>query len=103
MFLQTHGVLLQYLELLTSPSVILPEEYAKKILPALPELSQNYGICAPVCMYIIRPVLHASLLVCLLLSKSDIPLRTFAPVFRPGTARTRTTRSRKASQGCPHC
>ncbi|KAF8165073.1 transcription factor/nuclear export subunit protein 2-domain-containing protein [Crassisporium funariophilum] len=58
----THGVLLQYLELLTSPSVVAPRDYADKVLPSLGELGQNYGICAPICMQIIRPVLHASLL-----------------------------------------
>jgi len=63
-FLQTHGVLLQYLELLTSPSVISEEDYATKILPTITELGRDYGICAPICMQIMRPVLHASLLVC---------------------------------------
>ncbi|KAF9468910.1 transcription factor/nuclear export subunit protein 2-domain-containing protein [Collybia nuda] len=58
----THGVLLQYLELLTSPSVIPQKDYATKVLPSIAELGEVYGICAPICMQIIRPVLHASLL-----------------------------------------
>ncbi|RDB20480.1 THO complex subunit 2 [Hypsizygus marmoreus] len=58
----THGVLLQYLELLTSPSVIPPKDYATKVLPSIGELGVVYGICAPICMQIIRPVLHESLL-----------------------------------------
>ena len=61
---QTHGVLLQYLELLTSPTVISPQDYANKILPSIAELGIVYGICPPICMQAIRPVLHASLLVC---------------------------------------
>ncbi|KAH8106136.1 transcription factor/nuclear export subunit protein 2-domain-containing protein [Cristinia sonorae] len=58
----THGVLLQYLELLTSPSVILPEDYAHKIIPSLTELHDLYGISAPICMQIIRPIMHGILL-----------------------------------------
>ncbi|CAA7260264.1 unnamed protein product [Cyclocybe aegerita] len=58
----THGVLLQYLELLTSPSVVLPEDYASRILPSLAELGEDYGICPPICMEIMRPVLHSALL-----------------------------------------
>jgi THO complex subunit 2 len=55
---------LQYLELLTSPSVIPPKDYAGKVLPPIAELAEVYGISAPICMQIIRPVLQASLLVC---------------------------------------
>ncbi|KAM6495643.1 Transcription factor/nuclear export subunit protein 2 domain containing protein [Amanita muscaria] len=58
----THGVLLQYLELLTSPSVIPLEDYAKKVLPPIGELREMYGIGAPICMQIVRSVLQASLL-----------------------------------------
>ncbi|KAF5387899.1 hypothetical protein D9615_000104 [Tricholomella constricta] len=58
----THGVLLQYLELLTSPSVIPLKDYATKVLPSIGELGVVYGICAPICMQIIRPVLQASIL-----------------------------------------
>ena len=60
---QTHGVLLQYLDLLTSPQVISPQDYSHKILPPLSELGETYGISAPICMQIIRPMLNASLLV----------------------------------------
>ncbi|KAG6850048.1 hypothetical protein H0H93_001864, partial [Arthromyces matolae] len=56
----THGVLLQYLELLTS--VIPLADYADKVLPSLGDLGVVYGICAPICLQIIRPVLQASLL-----------------------------------------
>ncbi|KAF7355034.1 THO complex subunit 2 [Mycena sanguinolenta] len=58
----THGVLFQYLELLTSPTVVSPQDYANKVLPSLAELGEVYGICAPICMHIIRPVLNAKLL-----------------------------------------
>ncbi|KAH9077515.1 transcription factor/nuclear export subunit protein 2-domain-containing protein [Lactarius deliciosus] len=58
----THGVLLQYLELLTSPAVIQPQDYAQKVVPTLAELGEKYGICPSICMQIIRPILHSSLL-----------------------------------------
>ncbi|PFH52601.1 hypothetical protein AMATHDRAFT_74079 [Amanita thiersii Skay4041] len=58
----THGVLLQYLELLTSPTVVPQDDYAKKVIPPIGELGETYGICAPICMQIIRPVLHVSIL-----------------------------------------
>lgn len=59
---QTHGVLLQYLELLTSPAVIRSQDYAQKVVPTLAELGEKYGICPPICMQIVRPILHSSLL-----------------------------------------
>ncbi|KIK99679.1 hypothetical protein PAXRUDRAFT_822444 [Paxillus rubicundulus Ve08.2h10] len=62
LFDTTHGVLLQYLELLTSPAVVSPEDYAKKILPPLADLGELYGISAPICMQIIRPMLNNILL-----------------------------------------
>ncbi|KAF9076495.1 transcription factor/nuclear export subunit protein 2-domain-containing protein [Rhodocollybia butyracea] len=62
LFDTTHGVLLQYLELLTTPSAVSPEDYANKILPPLRDLHEKYGISAPVCMQIVRPVLHTQLL-----------------------------------------
>jgi THO complex subunit 2 len=61
---QTHGVLFQYLDLLTSASVVSPQDYANKVLPTLGELGEKYGIAAPVCMQIIRPMLQGALLVC---------------------------------------
>ena len=60
--LQTHGVLLQYLELLTSPAVIQSQDYALKVVPSLAELGEKYGICPSICMQIIRPILHSHLL-----------------------------------------
>ena len=60
--IQTHGVLLQYLELLTSPAVIQPQDYAQKVVPTLAELGEKYGICPSICMQIIRPILHSHLL-----------------------------------------
>jgi len=54
--------LLQYLELLTSPAVIQAQDYAQKVVPTLAELGEKYGICSPICMQIIRPILHSSLL-----------------------------------------
>ncbi|KAF9224309.1 hypothetical protein BS17DRAFT_779623 [Gyrodon lividus] len=62
LFDTTHGVLLQYLELLTSPAVVLPEDYAKKILPPLADLGELYGMSAPICMQIVRPMLNNILL-----------------------------------------
>ncbi|KAI0082601.1 hypothetical protein K474DRAFT_1655406 [Panus rudis PR-1116 ss-1] len=62
LFDTTHGVLLQYLELLTSPSVISLKDYEEKIVPSLTELNLTYGISAPICMQIIRPILNAALL-----------------------------------------
>ncbi|KAF7331994.1 hypothetical protein MKEN_00079700 [Mycena kentingensis (nom. inval.)] len=62
LFDTTHGVLLQYVELLTSHLVIAPQDYAEKVLPTLGELGELYGISAPICMHIIRPVLNAKLL-----------------------------------------
>jgi THO complex subunit 2 len=59
---QTHGVLLQYLELLTSPAVIQSQDYAQKVVPTLAELGEKYGICPPICMQIVRPILQSSLL-----------------------------------------
>lgn len=54
--------MLQYLELLTSPAVIQSQDYAQKVVPTLTELGEKYGICPPICMQIIRPLLHSSLL-----------------------------------------
>ncbi|KAE9385705.1 hypothetical protein BT96DRAFT_1006795 [Gymnopus androsaceus JB14] len=62
LFDTTHGVLLQYLDLLTTPSVVSPEDYANKVLPPFRDLHEKYGISPPVCMQIIRPVLHTQLL-----------------------------------------
>ncbi|KAL7282472.1 hypothetical protein ACG7TL_003943 [Trametes sanguinea] len=62
LFDTTHGVLLQYLELLTTPSIIAPEDYAQKVVPPLAELSEKYGICAPMCMQIYRPIFNKALL-----------------------------------------
>ncbi|KAI6047038.1 transcription factor/nuclear export subunit protein 2-domain-containing protein [Pisolithus marmoratus] len=44
------------------PSVVTPEDYANKILPPLAELGELYGISAPICMQIIRPMLNHTLL-----------------------------------------
>ncbi|KAI0729395.1 transcription factor/nuclear export subunit protein 2-domain-containing protein [Fomitopsis betulina] len=57
----THGVLLQYLDLLTTPTVVSPEDYAQKIVPPLAELHEKYGISIPLCMQIIRPMLNVSI------------------------------------------
>ncbi|PIL37228.1 hypothetical protein GSI_00921 [Ganoderma sinense ZZ0214-1] len=62
LFDTTHGVLLQYLELLTTPTVISAQDYATKVVPPLAELNEKYGICAPMCMQIYRPILHGTLL-----------------------------------------
>jgi THO complex subunit 2 len=61
---KTHGVLLQYLELLTSPQVVSPSDYASKVVPSLAELGEKYGISAPIFMQVVRPILNAALLVC---------------------------------------
>ncbi|KAI0091900.1 transcription factor/nuclear export subunit protein 2-domain-containing protein [Irpex rosettiformis] len=57
-----HGVLLQYIELLVSPTVVPLADYASKILPPLVELHRVYGIPAPICMHMIRPILSSKLL-----------------------------------------
>ena len=105
--LQTHGVLLQYLELLTSPSVISLEDYATKVLPSLAELHQDYGIYAPICMHIIQPVLHLLLLVHSSLFNILAVIIDSILGISLVSARTRTMhchRSRgKVSQGCSHC
>ena len=54
---------MQYLELLTTPSIIPAEEYTNKIVPPLADLGEKYGICGPICMQIYRPILSAALLV----------------------------------------
>jgi THO complex subunit 2 len=38
-------------------------DYTNKILPSLAELGEKYGISAPICMQIIRPMLQGALLV----------------------------------------
>ncbi|KAL0063115.1 THO2 plays a role in transcriptional elongation [Marasmius tenuissimus] len=58
----THGVLLQYLELLTTPQVVSAQDYGTKILPALGDLGELYGISPSICMQIMRPVLRDQLL-----------------------------------------
>ncbi|KAG2361997.1 transcription factor/nuclear export subunit protein 2-domain-containing protein [Suillus spraguei] len=62
LFDTTHGVLLQYLDLLTSPAVISPKDYATRILPSLADLGELYGITPSICMQIIRPMLNATIL-----------------------------------------
>ncbi|TRM68443.1 transcription factor/nuclear export subunit protein 2-domain-containing protein [Schizophyllum amplum] len=57
-----HGVLLQYLDFLTTPKVQTIEQYEKKILPSLRELGCLYGIAPPICWQIMRPVLQAQIL-----------------------------------------
>ena len=70
---QTHGVLLQYLDLLTSPETIEDDDPKKskedkvlpllKILPPLAEMGGIYGVSPPICMQIWRPKLSDALLV----------------------------------------
>ncbi|KAF6762809.1 transcription factor/nuclear export subunit protein 2-domain-containing protein [Ephemerocybe angulata] len=59
LFDATHGVFLQYLDLLTT--VVKAEDYANKVLPAFEDLANKYGIEPSMCMQIIRPVLHHKL------------------------------------------
>lgn len=54
---------MQYLELLTSPAVVTAQDYSQKVLPPLRDLGEMYGISAPICMQIFRPVLNGLLLV----------------------------------------
>ncbi|KIY72984.1 hypothetical protein CYLTODRAFT_343075 [Cylindrobasidium torrendii FP15055 ss-10] len=58
----THSVLGQYLSVLTTSWIPL-EVYANEILPPLGDLGELYGICAPICMQIYRPVLTEKILV----------------------------------------
>lgn len=63
LFDATHGVLLQYLDCLTSSSVMTPEQYADEMIPSLEDLAVKFGISLPMCMQILRPVLHHKLLI----------------------------------------
>jgi hypothetical protein len=56
-------VLFQYLELLTLPDIMSLDEYAANIIPSLADLNVLYGVSIPICMQIIRPVLHKAILV----------------------------------------
>ncbi|GJE84409.1 THO complex subunit 2 [Phanerochaete sordida] len=62
LFDMVHGVLLQYIDFLTTPSIVPPDDYAKKVLPSLADMHLKYGICVPICMQIVRPTLHRALL-----------------------------------------
>jgi THO complex subunit 2 len=90
----THGVLCQYLELLTTPGIVSPQEYAARVLPDLGELGSTYGICAPICMQIIRPVLHARLLASTLSTSTE---ETEKRLKAEMIARKKPTPSRVAS------
>lgn len=39
------------------------KDYEEKVVPKLTELHEVYGICAPICMQIIRPIVQAAILV----------------------------------------
>jgi THO complex subunit 2 len=79
---QTHGVLLQYLDLLTSPSVVSPQDYANKVIPSLGELGEKYGIAAPICMQIVRPVLQGALLVRIAASRHRVAIYSLCRLQR---------------------
>lgn len=62
LFDATHGVLFQYLDLITTPSVIPLEDY-RQIIPPLSELSGLYGVSPPIAMQIYRPMLNDAIAV----------------------------------------
>ncbi|KAI5124799.1 hypothetical protein M0805_005432 [Coniferiporia weirii] len=57
LFDATHGVLFQYLDLLTTPAAVSMDDYTKTI-PVLSELVNVYGVSLPVAMQIFRPMLN---------------------------------------------
>lgn len=63
LFDATHGVLNQYLELLTTPIVVPLEEY-RKIVPPMHELVNVYGINPPIALQTYRPMLNDAIAVC---------------------------------------
>ncbi|OCB90862.1 hypothetical protein A7U60_g1886 [Sanghuangporus baumii] len=62
LFDATHGVLNQYLDLLTTPIVVPLDEY-RKIIPPLPELVNVYGVSPAIAMQIYRPMLNDAIAV----------------------------------------
>ena len=58
----THGVLFQYLDLLSTPSAIPLEDY-QKMVPSLTELVSTYGINPAIAMQILRPMLNEAIAV----------------------------------------
>ncbi|KAH8830615.1 transcription factor/nuclear export subunit protein 2-domain-containing protein [Flagelloscypha sp. PMI_526] len=58
-----HGILFQYIELLSNTSVITLQDYIDHILPeSLSDLFTLYSISPPICMLLIRPVIRDSIL-----------------------------------------
>ncbi|THH08122.1 hypothetical protein EW145_g2921 [Phellinidium pouzarii] len=57
LFDETHGVMFQYLDLLTSPPAVSSDDYSR-IIPALSELVNVYGMSPPIAMQIFRPMLN---------------------------------------------
>lgn len=62
LFDATHGVLNQYLDLLTTPAVVPLDDY-RKIIPPLPELVNMYGVSPPIAMQTYRPMLNDAIAV----------------------------------------
>lgn len=54
---------MQYLEVTTTPSIVSLKDYEEKVVPKLTDLHEVYGIAAPICMLIIRPIVQAAILV----------------------------------------
>lgn len=54
---QTHSVLFQYLDLLTTPIAVQLDDY-RAIIPSLSELGTLYNIAPPIAMQILRPMLN---------------------------------------------
>ncbi|TDL29757.1 hypothetical protein BD410DRAFT_710827 [Rickenella mellea] len=53
----THGVLLQYLDLLSTPSAVPLADY-RGIIPSLADLCNTYGISPPIALQVLRPLLN---------------------------------------------
>ena len=58
----THGVLFQYLDLLSSPTAISSDDY-RNIMPSITELVSSYGMSPAIAMQILRPMLNEAIAV----------------------------------------
>ena len=56
----THGVLFQYMDLLSTPSAVPLEDY-RKLVPSLTELVSTYGINPAIAMQVLRPMLNEAI------------------------------------------
>lgn len=62
LFDATHGVLMQYLDLLNSPIAVSSTDYST-FIPTLSDLVNKFGIAPPIAMQVIRPMLSNAVMV----------------------------------------